>query len=382
MNVLRLLVLFLLALSRARGDALDRWELRNSTTNSALKAIAYANGTYVVAGVRELIINSTDGITWTSTNFGAHNSFYALARGNNRFVAVGHEFSDPCPAFVSFDGTNWVGYDMGIGGGIFNGITFGNGKFVAVAGSGIILTSPTGSNWTWQTSGTSQTLQGIGFGNGLFVAAGDRVILTSPDAINWSVQSHPEFGGSGYALIYTNGFFWLTCDYGIIRRSSDGFSWTNVVNLGSYDLRAITFGNGTYVAVGGGAPVYCMLLTSTNGIEWRQRIVWLQQFGTMYPNGIVFANNKFTVVCENGIIVESADVRIPSLVSESWGATNGTSVAVSGGVGYRYLLQGNTNLSNTNWTDLGRVTNDLPTVLFQDLSSTNLPQRFYRALGP
>jgi len=66
-----------------------------------------------------------------------------------------------------------------------NGVAYGkdlngNGLFVAVGGGGTILTSPDGITWTLQTSGTSNTLYGIAYGNGRFVAVGENVILTSP----------------------------------------------------------------------------------------------------------------------------------------------------------------------------------------------------------
>jgi hypothetical protein len=59
-------------------------------------------------------------------------------------------------------------------------VTYGNGLFVAVGDYGTILTSPDGVTWTPQTSGTSYSLRGVTYGNGLFVAVGDfDTILTS-----------------------------------------------------------------------------------------------------------------------------------------------------------------------------------------------------------
>jgi hypothetical protein len=52
---------------------------------------------------------------------------------------------------------------------------------VAVGSGGTILTSPDGVKWTRRTSGTNNLLYGVTYGNGLFVAVGDRgTILTSP----------------------------------------------------------------------------------------------------------------------------------------------------------------------------------------------------------
>jgi photosystem II stability/assembly factor-like uncharacterized protein len=60
-------------------------------------------------------------------------------------------------------------------------VTYGNGLFVAVGDRGAILTSTDGVNWTRLTSPTRYSLSSVTCGNGLFVAVGeDGIILTSP----------------------------------------------------------------------------------------------------------------------------------------------------------------------------------------------------------
>ncbi len=67
------------------------------------------------------------------------------------------------------------------GGTSLSGVTYGNGLFVAVGGSGTILTSPDGMTWTQQTSPASEILYDVAYGNGTFVAVGYRgTIVTSP----------------------------------------------------------------------------------------------------------------------------------------------------------------------------------------------------------
>ena len=59
--------------------------------------------------------------------------------------------------------------------------------FVTVGDSGTILTSPDGTSWTKRTSGTSEFLSGVTYGNGLFVTVGNEgTIFTSPDGIYWT----------------------------------------------------------------------------------------------------------------------------------------------------------------------------------------------------
>src|SRR5208283_803656 len=141
-------------------------------------------------------------------------------------------------------------------GGLFD-ITYSSGQFVAVGvafavnaidgivtWSDIIQTSPDGITWTSHvlpagTSGTSIAesagLNGVTYGNGQFVAVGTSynvngngsdtwsdVILTSPDGITWTSAALP----SGTCGTSTN---------------------SSVTEAGLY---GVTYGNGQFVAVG------------------------------------------------------------------------------------------------------------------------------------
>ena len=62
--------------------------------------------------------------------------------------------------------------------------TTSSGLFIAVGASGTLLTSSDGTTWTAQTSGTSNNLKGVTYGNSTFIAVGgdgyaNGTILTS-----------------------------------------------------------------------------------------------------------------------------------------------------------------------------------------------------------
>jgi len=59
-----------------------------------------------------------------------------------------------------------------------------------VGWSGTILTSSDGTTWTSKTSGTSQDLWGVTYGNSSFVTVGESgTILTSSDATTWTSRT-------------------------------------------------------------------------------------------------------------------------------------------------------------------------------------------------
>src|ERR1035441_4431060 len=83
-----------------------------------------------------------------------------------------------------------------------NGITFSNGKFMAVGQDGAVWTSTDAVSWNQQWSGTRSWLAAVTYGGGTFVAVGGPngptqgpSILSSMDGASWQARS------SSFALI-------------------------------------------------------------------------------------------------------------------------------------------------------------------------------------
>ena len=113
--------------------------------------------------------------------------------------------------------------------------------FVTVGDSGTILTSPDGTSWTERTSGTSDSLYGVTYGNGLFVTVGDfGIIHTSPDGLSWTKRRTVT---SDYlqGVTYGNGLFVSVGDSGTILTSSDGTTWTSRTSGTSNSLYGVTY---------------------------------------------------------------------------------------------------------------------------------------------
>ena len=135
------------------------------------------------------IVTTTDPAgTWTpATNSGTPQVFQGVAYGNGRWVAVGHggtivTTTDPAGTWTPANsGTSEV----------FDNVAYGNGRWVAVGEGGTIVTTtdPTGT-WEGATSGISEWLYGVAYANGQWVAVGgDRTIVTAPIAVDVDVDN-------------------------------------------------------------------------------------------------------------------------------------------------------------------------------------------------
>ncbi|MBC8156303.1 MAG: hypothetical protein H7Z72_25745 [Bacteroidetes bacterium] len=149
------------------------------TTTQDFLDVTYGNGLFVAVGPAGSVRTSPDGSTWTErTVFSQNNSFLSsVAYGNGTFVAVGYQGGS---IRRSVDGINWTG-TVNSSGADFGRITFDNGLFVIVNGSGNIRTTPDGLDPVPRQSNFTGELLAVGFGDGQFLAVGaDATILTSP----------------------------------------------------------------------------------------------------------------------------------------------------------------------------------------------------------
>ncbi len=145
------------------------------------------------------------------------------------------------------------------------GICYGGGQFVAVGDGGTILTSPNGTTWTKQNSTTTLWLLGVAYSADLklYAAVGDQgLILTSPDGVTWTTRANTGQRLNG--VIYAVDRFIAVGESGTIRGSFNGTNWTSIslayldpeligvygpAPLGRW-LRGLAFARGTWLATG------------------------------------------------------------------------------------------------------------------------------------
>jgi hypothetical protein len=201
----------------------------------------------------------------------AGNNWADVTYGNGRFVAVARTGTQR--VMYSDDGVNWSTSSVPVLSS-WRGVTYGNGTFVAVADGGTwqVIRSADGINWATSTIPEGNWWQSVAYGAGLFVAVaenGTNRIMTSPDGVTWTARLAPNsnawtavtFGSSGFVAVA------FGSSANRVMVSATGTSWTAHSILDDDDIwRSITFGNGRYVAVG----YFGQLAWSTNGTSWTQ----------------------------------------------------------------------------------------------------------------
>jgi hypothetical protein len=226
-----------------------------------------------------------------------------------------------------------------------NGVTYGNGLFVAVSGNAWFFESPDGTTWTGSSLrnfprnnfGNTQdffkgTYEDITYGNGLFVVVGgeegifrDNGIILTSTGTN-SIWTERVLQMDGYAIAdsgvlkeilhgitYGNGLFVAVGRGGIVLTSPDGKTWTKRTT-GTTDLFGVTYGNGLFVVVGSAG----IFLTSPDGNTWTERtfdnLILSKVEDTQSLYGVTYGNGLFVAVggsgklpSDDGIILTSPD---------------------------------------------------------------------------
>jgi hypothetical protein len=232
---------------------------------------------------------------WTAVadNRSGFSNIYAIAYGNNRWVAGGISGK---MAYSTDNGVSWTAvadstiweYQVGRNTSMANieAIAWGNNRFVAVGALGRIAYSADGVTWRavadssiWEYTNNRgltawASINGIAWGNNRFVAVGSQGKMAySADGISWTAVADSTFGTNGInAIAYGNNRFIAVGSQGKMAYSSDGGanavgeSWTAVADsaFGTTVITAIAYGGNRWI-IGGrsGRTAY-----SADGRSW------------------------------------------------------------------------------------------------------------------
>ena len=284
----------------------------NLTTYQSLgdrgSRIAYGNGTYVVISSQDNYFSySTDnGQTWTrsKTSTGTMRLWNGLVYGNGKFVAVtGTYAGDYNIGAVSSDGINWTEVTLSASK-QWNDIAYGNGKFVAVASFGsnnICTTSSDGVTWTSHTLPRKAYWWSIIFDGTQFVtigtSGGSTYIATSSDGDTWAEKS--SIASSCYTICYGNNKY-------IVSGGPTSFVSLDLENWTSYSTGSTSswyfsaYGNGYYIGIPqdqyySANPTKAYL--SSDGEQWTE----ITLSSGYHWCDVIYENDKFTICSTGGV---------------------------------------------------------------------------------
>ena len=214
------------------------------------------------------------------------------------FVAVGHTGL----RLTSPDGKEWGNIQTGKDGEIYRAVAFGNGRYVAVGnygGDNLFATSTDAVKWTSERKNQGNTIRGMNFGNRLFMALGGDAgavgdsrpfVLTSTDGTEWSALTPAAGKNAVRRVTFGNGTFVAVGDRGSRVASRDGKTWKLAPDVRAIDtLVDIAFGKGVFVGVG----LNGLRMTSGDGLKWEHR--QLGEEGE-HLNSVVWTGERFVAV--------------------------------------------------------------------------------------
>ena len=356
------------------------WEVRNDERFQDLLKVIYANGQFVAVGINGGIFISADGLNWVSRQQESTDHLCSVAYGNGTWVVGAWQTAR---VYTSTDnGETWLpGTPMAPASA--PDIAFGAGRFVTAYG----YTSTDGISWTHVIlPGATLSFNSVVYGNDLFAVGGNSYSATSPDGLTWTNTIGHGFsgetaagagifvrlqgtGGSRYnrvmsqeILYSTDGLSWTPVYYinntlygvahagdqfiavgnnGVLLTSTNGSNWTQRVFATDNNFRALAYGKGRYVAGGNDGVV----AFSDDGLHWNLR----DTLGGRDMQGVVYAQGRFTAAAGNDIFV--------SQNGEIWGRQAGGAADLLNIVylGDRYIAVGDvgtvvTSSNGLSWT--------------------------------
>ena len=267
-------------------------------------------------------------------------NWQAVTYGADKFVAVATSGSNANAVMHSADGLTWTSANAASAGPTYKAVTYGGGKFCAVAAgqnAGSVMYSSDGISWTATTPpAEGNGWYSVAYGTDRFVAVGaggTRRVMYSMDAINWtSGWAAPQQGWTGVA--YGNGRFVAVCSsssQNIMHQGETNVAQTWTMVNTSVNLNSVAYGDGKFVAVGLNAVMY----STDDAATWTE----VTPPGDGNWNSIAYGNGMWvaTAISRDNRVMYSPDAinwTVAEVRSNQWySVTYGGDkfVAVSGG---------------------------------------------------
>jgi hypothetical protein len=286
----------------------QEWTVGGALTGDALHSVAFGNQTYVAVGDNGSLFTANVSTT-SSSGIGSWNphpsllptgldDLGAVVFTGSRFVAMAYTGL----VMTSLDGVNWAAATPISGTAQPNALAFGNGTLVAVGVDGSIRTNNSAiasAQWVSRSvtlSDNTLDFFGVSYVNGVFIAVGENGLLaTSTDnGVTWTAQTSGITNKRLFKAAYAGGVYVVVGDSGTILSSPDAVNWVQETPPTSSNFYGIAYGvNAEFVIVGTGGTV----LSSPVGTDgtWTAATA-----GSGSMNDVVAGNGVFVAVGDGG----------------------------------------------------------------------------------
>lgn len=376
------------------------WNLPYYSPRDWLWQVTTANGLYVAVGDNVRIMTSDNGADWTVEEIPLTNSIsstntvflgvggstnFLLAAGSRGSLAVSPNLIFPVletnqdgsyfTNYVSSLGVNW--FSLPAPAGTTNDLagvcTFSN-RFYLAGGSGTLLSSSDGTNWSKLTSGTANYLSGLAVHtNGLLAATGNEgTILTSPNGVTWTSRTSGTTNWL-YRVRSLAGRLLAVGENGVLLTSTNGTNWTSAHSgVTNWLNDAVMVSNTCYVVGNQG-----VVLVSTNFVNWTNA----NTITAKSLDGVATQNGQLVAVGFEGTILRSQVVPATTpIVFTDYAQAGGYNVfSVAGVVDEQFTLDSSTNL--VQWTTgplMNLIYGDGTLIFTQPLPANPPPAQYYR----
>ena len=285
-----------------------------------------------IGGTNRIMYSVDGGANWSGASPAVSSGdWWGIGYGDGKFVAVGYDSSNNNHVLHSTDGITWTpASDLGTTAdpnattNYWNGVAYGNGKWVAVSyygSSSRIMYSTDANIWTTLTDadvpwdGSSHGWWNVIYGGGKFVAitqesrSGIQPVAVSTDGITWQLSnvtpydtnrrwSDIAYGDGLYVgIVGTN-----TASQNAIFYSTDAITWEKADTPGTAEWNGIAYGNGKWVAVcSSGSYITGRLAWSDDGITWTGTVSdFTLTDNTSYRDGALIGESSFTDFLSTG----------------------------------------------------------------------------------
>jgi len=285
-------------------------------TGVNLYDVAYGDGKFVAVGESGVVFLSRNTKSWDAYNLSVAKTITSVAYGNGQFVAVGRKSENVIGwkglMLTSQDGKEWQRLDIPmIGEWIFDykltDVTFGNGYFVAVGERGAFVRYDGNKMEPGVMPISGKNLSAVTYGDGVYVAVGeDGTIAISYDGTDWYTQDSNTIEDL-VDVAFGNGVFIAIGDQTALI-SEDAIQWeelgelTGLIKKAGLSRTTISFANGKFFALGG------VRLVSQDGRSWTPmnlpKYYGLNKYGL---NKVTYGGNTFLAVADGGGILTSSD---------------------------------------------------------------------------